>query len=114
MRTLAARLCTCIVCAALLAGCGSEGKSVCEKAEAVRLAALDEACASRGDDCCMCKCHKQGMDFQEMDGCTCLERSDDPPSCSGEIQEAARACIQDEAACRQRVIDGVEASCPAG
>lgn len=114
MRTLAVLFGAGLLGAVLMAGCGSEGESVCQKAEAIRLAALDEACASKSDDCCVCKCHKQDMDFQQTDGCTCLERSEDPPDCSGEIQDAARACLQDEAACRQDVIDGVEAACPAG
>jgi hypothetical protein len=92
------------------ASCG-EDESDCDKADDIRGAALNEICATKGDDCCICKCWNDGnLEMDTENPCTCKQ----PASfdCTGDVKAAAKVCLADEEACRQGVKDQIELACP--
>jgi hypothetical protein len=90
--------------------CG-EDESDCDKADDIRGAALNEICATKGDECCICKCwNDQNQEMDTENPCTCKQ----PASfdCTGDVKAAAKVCLADEEACRQGVKDQIELACP--
>ena len=94
----------------LLGSCG-EDESDCDKADNIRGAALNEICATKGSECCICHCWNDNN--QEMDTenpCSCkLPASFD---CTGDVENAAKTCLADQETCRQGVKDQIELACP--
>jgi hypothetical protein len=94
----------------LLGSCG-EDESDCDKADNIRGAALNEICATKGDECCICKCWNDSN--QEMDTetpCTC--KAPTSFDCTGDVKAAAQVCLAAEETCRQGVKDQIELACP--
>ena len=94
----------------VIASCGG-GESDCDKADDVRATAFNEVCATKGDECCICKCWNDNN--QEMDTetpCTCKPQ----PSgdCTGDLKTGAKLCLADKEQCRQGVKDWIETFCP--
>ena len=100
-----------LVAYSLVVGSCGEDESDCDKADNIRGAALNEICATKGDECCICHCWNDGN--QEMSAenpCTCKQ----PASfdCTGDVKVAAKVCLADEEVCRQGVKDQIELACP--
>ncbi|MBW1810892.1 MAG: hypothetical protein JRJ19_16120 [Deltaproteobacteria bacterium] len=98
-----------LACGTSLNACG--GTNDCEKAVDIRAEAYTTSCQAKTDDCCICKCVKQGLvtDPQAAD-CTCIETPD--LSCRDAVLQAAKECIENETQCKSDVADLVELVCP--
>jgi hypothetical protein len=97
-------------------GCGDDdddsgGGTVCDQAAEIQMNAMEEACGDY-DECCMCDCLLEGS--SDIEGCDCGTSdadADGDADCSGEIEEAAQACVDDEAACADDAAALVDLAC---
>ncbi len=93
-----------------LNACGG-GKNDCEKADDIRNEAYLASCQAKTDDCCLCKCFKQGLITDPQAAtCTCIETPD--LGCQDTILQSAKECIENETQCKSDAADLVELMCP--
>ena len=100
----------------ILGACGDatqgNGDDDCEKAAEVAQEAMDTACEHKDDTCCICKCWKEGQDYDPIPvDCTCVS-FDPPETCEGNVLQEAQDCLADESACQLEIRNVVEGLCP--
>lgn len=109
----------------LSVGCSEEDydeKSPCQKQWTVVKEVADDYCASRGNECCICKCYNQLaagyiINSYRVEGvCECAgvqgqEFDLGYDECIGGWLEEAKDCLADKAACRALSLQKGEASC---
>ena len=104
-------------CGLILGACGDStqgnGKDDCEKAADLAKEAMDAACATKDDTCCVCKCWKEGMDYDpQAPTCTCVDFDPPAETCEGTALQEAQDCLADEDACKTNIRNLVEGRCP--
>jgi len=111
--------------AALVSGaCGDGGEKgdPCERATALEEDAASEFCADKTEYCCLCACWQQTAGHHDVDAllesgaCECTtpppdENATDDPACEGAALEAAEACLDDEEACVQPLLQSMDVIC---
>lgn len=89
------------------------GKNDCEKYAELAQETMDAACASKDDTCCVCKCWKEGKDYDPQAAvCTCVDFVPPAETCEGAILEEAQNCLADETTCKSTITNLVEGRCP--
>jgi len=117
MKNLILALATLGVVGFSLAACGDstkgDEKNDCEKYAELAEEAMDAACAPMDVSCCICKCWKEGKDYdtQAVD-CTCVDFTPPAEICEGTLLEEAQDCLADETACKSDITNMITMACP--
>jgi len=102
-----------------LANCGSSN-NVCDQAAEIMMEGMKEACKQQ-TNCCYCTCIMQGKvpDMTKPDQCVCISGAGGTGGtsggeCTGEVEEGAKECVNDPAACKQAAGQLIPNMCASG